>query len=98
MLTKQEADRLVHRGDRAEIKQAHDQLRADLRGQRVTAEQAAEASEALALLSSALKSEQDNSLVARTERVRRGLAGDGDGSREDARARARVVRERMNGR
>ncbi len=95
MLTKQQVDALVRRGDHDAIREAHDQLRAGLRGQSVSAGQAAEASEMLARLSSALKSEQDNSLPARLQRARRGLQGDGDGKQEDARVRAREWLEGM---
>ncbi len=96
MLTKQEVDALVRRADHDEIKAVHDRLRADLRNRTVTASEAANASELLALLSNALRGDEDNSVGARTERVRRVLAGDGD-EQADARARARDVRERMNG-
>ena len=93
--SRQEIDGIIRRADHDAIRQARDQLRVGLRGQRVTAEQASSASEMLAKLSNALKSDADNSLPARLQRARNALAGDGDGEQEAARARARVWLEGM---
>ncbi len=95
--TRQQVDGIVRRGDRAAIREAHDQLRAGLRNRTVTPQEASSASQALAQLSAALRGDEDKSVGARTERVRRGLQGDGDGMQEAARVRARDVKERMNG-